>query len=161
MRTHPTSEWCCGFSGWVPGSSHHKDDVRIPPSCRGNWFHQCLNQPGNFAYMIFCRKRKLNCLRVNWFYWLSFLEAIWYLHCIKVLGHSKDRSAYLLTNPHTFTHSLRSERSWHPAKETDENNQRNVLVKLGVEFLLCVWALPFFNSFWQDVPEYREQRPKA
>lgn len=37
----------------------------------------------------------------------------------------------LPTNPHTFSHS--------PAKETDESSQRNVLVELGVEFLLSMF----------------------
>ena len=74
MRTHFASKWYCGLSGCFPGYSHHKNDVSLSPCCHRNWFHQCLNLPGKFAYMMSCRKRKLNCLKVNRFYWLLLIE---------------------------------------------------------------------------------------
>ena len=100
-----------------------------------------------------CRKRKLNCLKVNWFYWLLFIETTRCLYCIKVPGHSKDRSAHLLTNPHT---SL-SHQEWHPAKETDESNQRNVLVELGVELLFCL----FYNRLLAGYSWLRGATPRG
>lgn len=123
---HIVSEWYCGFSvqpsqGWC---------INIPVASR-NWFHQCLNLPWKFAYMMSCRKRKLNCLKVDRFYWLLLIETRQYSYCIKVLGAFKGRvSSSRATNPLL---SL-SHQEWHPTKETDEKQPQR-----------CCWAA--LNSF--------------
>lgn len=116
--------------------SHHKDDVRLSPCCHRNWFHQCLNLPWKFAYMMSCRKRKLNCLKVDRFYWLLLIETRQYSYCIKVLGGIPK--AGLLFCSLILSLSL-SHQEWHPTKETDESNQRSVLLEPHVEFLFCTF----------------------
>lgn len=116
--------------------SHHKDDVRLSPCCHRNWFHQCLNLPWKFAYMMSCRKRKLNCLKVDRFYWLLLIETRQYSYCIKVLGGIPK--AGLLFCSLILSLSL-SHQEWHPTKETDESNQRSVLLEPRVEFLFCTF----------------------
>lgn len=151
MRTHPISEWYYVFSGWL--SLHHTDDVRISLSCHGNWFHQCPNQPGKFAYVMSCWKRKFNCLKVNWFYWLPSLRQ----HGIYIAARfwSIPKTGLFICSlipSLSVTHQ-----EWHPAKEIDESNRRNVLVELGIKFLLGM----FYNCLQQDIPNYKRKYPKA
>lgn len=63
-----------------------------------------------------------------------------------------QRQVYSLILTLSLTHH-----EWHPAKEIHENNQRNVLVVLYIEILLCM----FYNCLLAVCPRLQRATPQS